>query len=88
MTHIFAISFARSADLLVRSYAVSPNSEIGCKIVTLQALERLAHLEGAGASISAVKPAVISILSSAMSQKSPLLRSAAVDVRNVWCLAE
>ena len=72
---------------LLRSYAVSdPSTEIGCKLITLQALEELAHLDGAKDSILAVKPAVIAILSSAMSQKNGLLRSAAVDVRNAWCL--
>ena len=73
---------------LLRSYGVSdPNVEIGCKLVTLQALEAVAHLDGsAKATILQIKPAVISILSSAMTQKSCLLRSAAVDVRNTWCL--
>jgi hypothetical protein len=74
---------------LLRAYAVSnPDSEIGCKLVVLQALEELSHLEGARATIIAVKPAVLSILASAMNQKSILLRSTAVDVRNVWCLIE
>lgn len=72
---------------LLRSYAISdPSTDIGCKLVTLQALEVLTHLDGAKDSILAVKPAVIAILSSAMSQKNVLLRSAAVDVRNMWCL--
>ena len=73
---------------LLRSYAVSdPSSDVGCKLITLQALEALTRLDGAKDSIAAVKPAVIAILSSAMSQKNVLLRSAAVDVRNIWCLA-
>ena len=72
---------------LLRSYAISdPSTEVGCKLITLQALEELAHLDGAKESILDVKPAVIAILSSAMTQKNGLLRSAAVDVRNVWCL--
>jgi hypothetical protein len=75
---------------LLRAYAVSsPDAEIGCKLVVLQALEELSHLEGAArATIIAVKPAVLSILASAMNQKSGLLRSSAIDVRNVWCLVE
>lgn len=74
---------------LLRAYAVSnPDSEIGCKVVVLQALEELSHLDGAKATISAVKPAVLSILESAMTQKSGLLRSTAVDVRNAWCLVD
>ena len=72
---------------LLRAYAVSdPSSDVGCKLITLQALEVLAHLDEAKDSIVAVKPAVIAILSSAMSQKNALLRSSAVDVRNIWCL--
>lgn len=74
---------------LLRAYAVaSPETEIGCKLVVLQALQELAHLEGAKSTVMAVKPAVLSILSSAMNQKSGLLRSTAVDVRNAWCLIE
>ena len=72
---------------LLRSYAISdPCEEIGCKLITLQALQELSHLDGAKHSILTVRPAVIAILSSAMNQKNGLLRSAAVDVRNVWCL--
>ena len=72
---------------LLRAYAVSdPSTDVGCKLITLQALEVLTHLDGAKDSILAVKPAVIAILSSAMSQRNTLLRSAAVDVRNIWCL--
>ena len=72
---------------LLRAYAVSdPSRDVGCKLITLQALEALTRLDGAKDSITAVKPAVIAILSSAMSQKNVLLRSAAVDVRNIWCL--
>ncbi len=73
---------------LLRAYAVSdPYVEVGCKLITLQALEVLTHLDGAKDSILSVRPAVIAILASAMSQKNILLRSAAVDVRNTWCLA-
>ena len=74
---------------LLRSYAVANiDSEVGCKVLALQGLEQIAYLEGAKTSISAVKPAVVAILASAMNQKSGLLRSAAVDVRNAWCLVE
>eukprot|EP00536_Pseudo-nitzschia_multiseries_P003969 jgi/Psemu1/302255/fgenesh1_kg.63_\ len=72
---------------LLRSYAIAdPSTAVGCKLITLQALQELSYLDGARDSILAVKPAVIAILSSAMNQKNGLLRSAAVDVRNVWCL--
>lgn len=74
---------------LLRAYAVSnPDSEVGCKVLALQCLEQVAHIEGAKSAISAVRPAVVAILASAMNQKSGLLRSAAVDVRNAWCLVE
>lgn len=75
------------ASGLLLSYAIcDPDIEVGCKLITLQALQELSHLDGAKNSILNVKPAVISILSSAMTQKNGLLRSAAVDVRNMWCL--
>jgi len=74
---------------LLRSYAVSdPDSEVGCKLIILQALEQVAHLEGAKTTVAAVKPAVLAILASAMNQRSGLLRSAAVDVRNAWCIVD
>ena len=72
---------------LLRLYAISdPSVDVGCKLITLQALQALAHLDNAKDSILAVKPAVIAILSSSMSQKNVILRSAAVDVKNMWCL--
>ena len=74
---------------LLRAYAVSdPDSEIGTKLIILQTMEEVAHLDGAKAAVSAVKPAVIAILASAMNQRSGLLRSAAVDVRNAWCIVD
>jgi hypothetical protein len=74
---------------LLRAYAVSnADSEVGCKVLALQGLEQIAHMEGAKSSITAVQPAVVAILASAMNQKCGLLRSAAVDVRNAWCLIE
>ena len=74
---------------LLRSYAISdPDTDVGCKLITLQALEALTHLDGAKDVILSVKPAVITILSSAMTQKNVLLRSATVDVRNMWCFVD
>jgi hypothetical protein len=70
---------------LLRAFAVSnADSEIGSKLLALQALEQLANLDGAKTSILAVKPAVVALLASGMNQKSGILRSAAVDVRNAW----
>ena len=72
---------------LLRAFAVSsPETELGNKLLALQALEQLANLDGARTSILAVKPAVVALLASAMNQKSYVLRSAAVDVRNAWCV--
>lgn len=74
---------------LLRAYAVADSeTEVGCKMVVLQALEELSKLDGAKSIIIAVKPAVLAILSSAMNQRIGLLRSAAVDVRNAWCLVD
>jgi hypothetical protein len=74
---------------LLRAYAVSdPDSEIGTKLIILQAMEEVSHLDGAKATILAVKPAVLAILASAMNQRSGVLRSAAVDVRNAWCIVD
>ena len=72
---------------LLRAFAVSsPETELGNKLLALQALEQLANLDGARTSILAVKPAVVALLASAMNQKSYVLRGAAVDVRNAWCV--
>lgn len=72
---------------LLRAFAVSDcQSEVGCKLVALQALERLAFLEGEKSDILTVKPAIVSLLASAMNQKNGLLRRAAIDVRNTWYL--
>lgn len=74
---------------LMRSYGVSnPYREIGCKVLTLQALGAVANLDdkSARAAVLQVKPAVTALLSMAISQRSVILRSAAVDVRNTWCL--
>ncbi|KAL3913726.1 MAG: hypothetical protein SGILL_006374, partial [Bacillariaceae sp.] len=65
---------------LLRAYAVTdPDTEVGCKLIVLQSLEKLSSLDGAKATIVTVKPAVLAILAVAMNQKSGLLRSAAVD---------
>lgn len=72
---------------LLRAFAVSDSdSEVASKLLALQALEQLAQMDGARTSILAVKPAVVALLASAMNQKSSILRSAAVDVRNAWCI--
>ena len=70
---------------LLRAYASSePSSEISCKLLALQALERMAEVDGAKQFSAAVKPAVVSIMAAALNHPSGLLRQAAVDVRNAW----
>lgn len=61
-----------------------PVSEISCKMLALQGLEELSHLEGARSSTVDIKPAVVAVLAAAMNHPSGLLRQAAVDVRNAW----
>jgi hypothetical protein len=74
---------------LLRAFAVSdPSSEVSCKLLALQALEGMAHVEGARKSASAIQPAVVAVLAAAMNHPSGLLRQAAVDVRNAWYLME
>jgi hypothetical protein len=70
---------------LLRAYAISdPSSEVASKLLALQALEGMAHMEGARVSATAVRPAVVEVLAAAMNHPSGLLRQAAVDVRNAW----
>ena len=74
---------------LLRAYAVSsPSSEISCKLLALQALEGMAHMDGARLSANSVRPAVVEVLAAAMNHPSGLLRQAAVDVRNAWYVLE
>jgi hypothetical protein len=70
---------------LLRAYAVSsPSSEVASKLLALQALERMAFIEGARASAPNIRPAVVAILALALNHPSGLLRQAAVDVQNAW----
>lgn len=78
----FALSIVTG---LLRAYAVSdPVSEVSCKLLALQGLEGVAHMEHTKSSNSAIKPAVVAVLAAAMNHPSGLLRQAAVDVRNAW----
>ena len=71
---------------LLRAYAMSDStSEVSCKLLALQGLEGVAHMEGTSkASASSIKPAVVAVLAAAMNHPNGLLRQAAVDVRNAW----
>ncbi len=70
---------------LLRAYAVcDPVTEVSCKLIALQGLEGVAHMEGTKSSTSTIKPAVVAVLEAAMNHPSGLLRQAAVDVRNAW----
>ena len=70
---------------LLRAYAASdPASEVASKLIALQALERMANIEGARASAPNIKPAVVAILAAALDHPNGLLRQAAVEVQNAW----
>ena len=73
----------------LRAYAVShPSREVSCKLLALQGLEAMTHMQGAKQHMCAVKPAVVEVLAAAMNHPSGLLRQAAVDVRNAWDVLE
>jgi hypothetical protein len=76
---------------VMRAYAMTedsdPTSEIANKLLALQALAYIARLEHGRDSIKDIQPAVVSVLSGAMNHPSSLLRSAAVEVRNIWFVA-
>ena len=70
---------------MLRAYAVSdPASEVGAKLIALQALEAMTTIEGAKTSAPNIKPAVVAILRAALDHPNGLLRQAAVDVQNAW----
>jgi hypothetical protein len=80
VVHGFALSIVTG---LLRAYSIS--SEVSCKLLALQGLEAVAHMEGARkSSTSSIQPAVVAVLAAAMNHPSGLLRQAAVDVRNAW----
>lgn len=72
---------------LLRVYAMSDStSEVSCKLLALQGLECLAHIDGT--STSSIRPAVVAVLAAATNHPSGLLRQASVDVRNAWFVLE
>eukprot|EP00980_Cylindrotheca_fusiformis_P004458 scaffold953_cov141-Cylindrotheca_fusiformis.AAC.2 len=74
---------------LLQAYAVSdPALEVSTKLLALQGLEAMTHVEEAKKSIATIQPAVVSVLAAAVNHPSGLLRQAAVDVRNAWYLVE
>lgn len=74
---------------LLQAYAVSdPSSEVSTKLLALQGLVALTHLEGSKKAIASVQPAVVAVLGSAVDHPSGMLRQAAVDVRNAWYLVD
>lgn len=74
---------------LLQAYAVSdPSLEVSSKLLALQGLEAMAHVEGAKKYITTIQPAVVAVLAAAVNHPSGLLRQAAVDVRNAWYLIE
>ena len=74
---------------LLRAYATADVlSDIACKLLILQVMERLCHTEVRKKVLATMKPAVVSILGAAMNHPSRLLRAAAVSVRNTWFTLE
>jgi hypothetical protein len=75
---------------IIRAYvsgeAATPTEGIAFKLLALQALESLIRLDKGQDLLAKTKPAVVSILTAAMNHPSSILRHAAVQVRNVWCL--
>jgi hypothetical protein len=73
----------------MRCFAADPDpaSDVAGKLLALQVLESVASLPLGGPDRddrSALRPAVIAILSGAMNHPSSLIRQASVDVRNAW----
>lgn len=77
---------------VLRAYAVGPSSdplsEIPCKLLALQVLDRIGHMDLGKKALMALKPCLVSILSGAMNHPSRMLRHAAVSVRNTWSTIE
>lgn len=75
----------------MRAYAgadrdVEQRTRLSCKLLALQVLEAVSAVNGARETVDTVKPAILAILESAMNDPCALLRRAAVEVRNSWCL--
>lgn len=74
--HAFAL-----ATGLLRIYA---SADIASRFLALRVLDRLSRDN----QTSSVRPAVVAILQKALDHPSRVLRSAAAEVRNAWCIAE
>ena len=86
--------FSRNVSYIVvgvmRTFAVGGDEnstpDVVVKLLGLQILESIPRLNGARDELLALKPVVLSILAFAMNHPSTLLRQAAVEVRNMWCV--
>jgi Dos2-interacting transcription regulator of RNA-Pol-II len=76
----------------MRAYATAGDmerrSEVACKLLALQSLAAIAHMNNSLEILKSVKPAVVSLLGAATNHPSSLLRLAAVEVRNAWYVVE
>jgi hypothetical protein len=70
-------AFATAADLEQRS-------EVACKVLALQLIAGVSQMDKSGEALKSLKPAVVSLLSTATNHPSGLLRIAAGEVRNAW----
>ncbi|CAB9508742.1 MMS19 nucleotide excision repair protein homolog [Seminavis robusta] len=77
---------------LLRAFAGAPGSDpvsdIACKLLILQVMESLCHIEIRKKALLAIKPAINSILSVAMNHPSRAIREASVRVQNTWYTLE
>mmetsp|Transcript_18088 Transcript_18088/g.50216 ORF Transcript_18088/g.50216 Transcript_18088/m.50216 type:complete len:100 (-) Transcript_18088:683-982(-) len=75
---------------ILRSYATTyPDEGVAAKVLALQALELIGKaLADNRGDATELRPAVISLLGTALNHPSSVLRQAAVDVRNAWYFDE
>jgi hypothetical protein len=67
------------------SFAKNPMMSAPCKILALQGLvNAISFLEHAKSTLLALKPVVVSVLSSDTDNSSSIIRQAAIDTRNAW----
>jgi hypothetical protein len=73
---------------LLRAFAGAPSadpvSDISCKLLILQVMESVCHIDIRKKALLTIKPALNSILSTSMNHPSRALREASVRVQNTW----
>jgi hypothetical protein len=73
---------------LLRAFAGEPSSDpvsdISCKLLILQVMENVCHIDIRKKALLSIKPVLNSILSASMNHPSRALREASVRVQNTW----